>query len=223
MIRGVGPTRGPVGLRGPFRYVAQVFGWAAAEAIACTIVLAGCSPAASTRSPDQPLAASSAPDCPTVVAAASASTQIAPPPPLSEQRKSDASAPGLVGTPTLHLWIGEHWVDVLESGVAGDVSIDGKVIMHRDLRSDGAPWADLVRYFGPIPPFEGVVLFPGVDPGTPVAATDSPFSAFVKTGPGNVRTCRTAGDLRRSSRGRQRPSHFASRRIRPIARRNESG
>lgn len=68
-------------------------------------------------------------------------------------------------TPTLHLWIGEHWLDVLESGVAGDVTLDGKVILHRDLRGKDPPWAYLVRYFGPIPPFAGVVLLSWRAPG----------------------------------------------------------
>lgn len=67
--------------------------------------------------------------------------------------------------PTLHLWIGEHWLEVLESGVAGDVTLDGKVILHRDLRGNDPPWADLVRYFGPIPPYAGVVLLSWRAPG----------------------------------------------------------
>jgi hypothetical protein len=91
-----------------------------------------------------------------------------------EETPSDHSAqpktqnPNLVQKPTLRLQIGEHLLEVLESGVAGDVILNGTAIVHRDLTGEhgpAAPWADLLRYFGSIPPFEGVVLFSWRGPG----------------------------------------------------------
>jgi hypothetical protein len=102
--------------------------------------------------------------------------------PRQGQSKPNAPAPERFATPTLHLRVGEHWLDVVESGVAGDVSLDGKLIMHRDLTTDGAPWADLLRYFGPIPPYEGVVLLSWRGPGNACNGYGFAFLSIRKDG-----------------------------------------
>jgi hypothetical protein len=122
----------------------------------------GCAPAPAAHTPPAASVASSDADCRKAPSEPSRSRQAATPPP---QPPAEKQAPQFVQTPTLHVQIGEHWLDVLESGVAGDVALDGKVILHRDLKGDAPPWADLVRYFGPIPPFEGVVLLSWRAPG----------------------------------------------------------
>lgn len=70
-------------------------------------------------------------------------------------------APDSARQRNLSLLIGDHRLEIFEDGGGGDILLNGKVIIHRDL-NDGlpapGPWADLYRYFGPVPPYAGVVL-----------------------------------------------------------------
>lgn len=67
--------------------------------------------------------------------------------------------------PTLRMQLGRSELEVFEHELVGEVILDGKVILRRDNSEDPAPWLDLVRYFGAIPPFENVLLFSWRGPG----------------------------------------------------------
>jgi hypothetical protein len=128
------------------------------------IVLSGC-----MRAADPPPAS---PPCPHVpppspvrvpkIEESRAAPAVPPPTPGPVQ------APGFRETRNLSLYIGDHQLEVFEGGVGSDITLDGKVIMHHDLNDDRpepGPWADLYRYFGPMPPFAGVVLLAWRAPG----------------------------------------------------------
>lgn len=72
-----------------------------------------------------------------------------------------APAPTSARQRNLSLFISDHQLEIFEGGGGSDILLNGRVIIHRNL-NDGlpapGPWADLYRYFGPLPPFAGVVL-----------------------------------------------------------------
>lgn len=64
--------------------------------------------------------------------------------------------------------MGDHHLEFFEGEFGGEITLNANVIIHRDLRDslpEPGPWAELFRYFGPLPPFAGVVLLGWRSPG----------------------------------------------------------
>lgn len=71
---------------------------------------------------------------------------------------AQGSIPTLELSLAVRLPVAGRLLEIYTGRFRGEVYLDGKLLFHGDTENDVTPWRTVERYFGPIPPFDGVVL-----------------------------------------------------------------